>query len=182
MANPRIKYTVADYLTTPDDKRYQLLDGELILAPSPTDRHQAIMGTLFFLLYQHNLGTGSGHVRMAPLDVHLSEYDLTQLDILFVSIDRASIITAANIQGAPDLVVEIPSPSTERFDRGYKRTMYARNGVREYWLVDPAGETVEVMTAAEEGFVTESIYQRDRILVSPLLPGLSIELNRIFSV
>ena len=182
MANPRIKYTVADYLTTPDDKRYQLLDGELILAPSPTDRHQAIMGTLFFLLYQHNLGTGSGHVRMAPLDVHLSEYDLTQPDLLFVSNDRASIITAANIQGAPDLVVEIPSSSTERFDRGYKRTMYARNGVREYWLVDPAGETVEVMTAAEEGFVTESIYQRDQILVSPLLPGLSIELNRIFSV
>ena len=182
MANPRIKYTVADYLTTPDDKRYQLLDGELILAPSPTDRHQAIMGTLFFLLYQHNLGTGSGHVRMAPLDVHLSEYDLTQPDILFVSNDRASIITAANIQGAPDLVVEILSPSTERFDRGYKRTMYARNGVREYWLVDPAAETVEVMTEAEEGFVTESIYQRDQILVSPLLPGLSIELNRIFSV
>ena len=182
MANPRIKYTVADYLTTPDDKRYQLLDGELILAPSPTDRHQAIMGTLFFLLYQHNLETGSGRVRMAPLDVHLSEYDLTQPDILFVSNDRASIITAANIQGAPDLVVEILSPSTERFDRGYKRTMYARNGVREYWLVDPAGETVEVMTEAEEGFVTESIYQRDQILVSPLLPGLSIELNRIFSV
>ena len=182
MANPRIKYTVADYLTTPDDKRYQLLDGELILAPSPTDRHQAIMGTLFFLLYQHNLETGSGHVRMAPLDVHLSEYDLTQPDILFVSNDRASIITAANIQGAPDLVVEILSPSTERYDRGYKRTMYARNGVREYWLVDPAGETVEVMTEAEEGFVTESIYQRDQILVSPLLPGLSIELNRIFSV
>ena len=182
MANPRIKYTVADYLTTPDDKRYQLLDGELILAPSPTDRHQAIMGTLFFLLYQHNLETGSGHVRMAPLDVHLSEYDLTQPDILFVSNDRASIITAANIQGAPDLVVEIPSSSTERFDRGYKRTMYARNGVREYWLVDPAGETVEVMTEAEEGFVTESIYQRDQILVSPLLPGLSIERNRIFSV
>ena len=182
MANPRIKYTVADYLTTPDDKRYQLLHGELILAPSPTDRHQAIMGTLFFLLYQHNLETGSGRVRMAPLDVHLSEYDLTQPDILFVSNDRASIITAANIQGAPDLVVEILSPSTERFDRGYKRTMYARNGVREYWLVDPAGETVEVMTEAEEGFVTESIYQRDQILVSPLLPGLSIELNRIFSV
>ena len=67
MVKPRIMYTVADYMTTPDDKRYQLLEGELILAPSPTDRHQAILGTLFFLLYQYNLETGSGHVRMAPL-------------------------------------------------------------------------------------------------------------------
>ena len=182
MVKPRIKYTVADYMTTPDDKRYQLLDGELILAPSPTDRHQAIIGILFFLLYQYNLETGWGHVRMAPLDVHLSEFDLTQPDLLLVSNDRASIVTAANIQGAPDLVVEILSPSTERHDRGYKRTMYARNGVREYWLVDPAAETVEVLTEAEEGFVTESIFQREQTLLSPLLPGLSIDLNRVFSV
>lgn len=182
MVKPRIKYTVADYMTTPDDKRYHLLDGELILAPSPTDRHQAIIGVLFFLLYQYNLETGWGHVRMAPLDVHLSEFDLTQPDLLLVSNDRASIITAANIQGAPDLVVEILSPSTERHDRGYKRTMYARNGVREYWLVDPAAETVEMLTEAEEGFVTESIFQRERTLLSPLLPGLSIDLNRVFSV
>ena len=181
MVKPRIKYTVADYMTTPDGKRYQLLDGDLILAPSPTDRHQAIIGTLFFLLYQYNLETGSGYVRMAPLDVHLSEYDLTQPDILFVSNDRASIITATSIQGAPDLVVEILSPSTERYDRGYKRTMYARNGVREYWLVDPVAETVELLTEGEEGFVTEFLYQRDQILASPLLPGLSINLNRVFS-
>ena len=182
MVKPRIMYTVADYMTTPDDKRYQLLEGELILAPSPTDRHQAILGTLFFLLYQYNLETGSGHVRMAPLDVHLSNYDLAQPDILFVSNDRASIITAANIQGAPDLVVEILSPSTERYDRGYKRTMYARYGVREYWLVDPDAETIEILTESDEGFVTDFIYQRDQILVSPLLPGLSIDLNRVFSV
>ena len=182
MVKPRLKYTVADYMTTPDDKRYQLLDGELILVPSPTDRHQTILGTLFFLLYQYNLETGLGHVRMSPLDVYLSEHDLTQPDIIFVSNARASIITTANIKGAPDLVVEILSPSTERYDRGYKRTMYARNGVREYWLVDPVTETVEMLTEAEDGFVTDSVYQRDQFLASALLPGLSIDLNRVFSV
>ena len=180
MVKPRIKYTVADYMTTPDDKRYQLLDGELILAPSPTDRHQAIIGTLFYLLYQYNLEAGLGYVRMAPLDVYLSEYDLTQPDILFVSNERASIITAENIKGAPDLVVEILSPSTERYDRGYKRTMYARNGVREYWLVDPAAETIEVLTEAEEGFATDFIYHRNDTLVSKLLPELAIHLNQVF--
>lgn len=182
MAKPKIKYTVADYMKTPDDQLYQLLDGELIVAPSPTDRHQAIMGTLFFLLYQFNLETGLGYVRMSPLDVHLSEYELTQPDILFVSLDRASIITAANIQGAPDLVVEILSPSTERHDRGYKRTMYPRNGVREYWLVDPAADTIEALSEAEGGFVTDSIYHRTQTLVSPLLPDLSIDLDRVFSI
>ena len=123
-----------------------------------------------------------GHVRMSPLDVYLSEHDLTQPDIIFVSNARASIITTANIKGAPDLVVEILSPSTERYDRGYKRTMYARNGVREYWLVDPVTETVEMLTEAEDGFVTDSVYHRNQTLVSPLLPELSIELNRVFSV
>ena len=181
MVNPRIKFTVVDYMTTPDDKRFQLLDGELILAPSPTDRHQAIIGTLFFLLFQYNLETNSGRVRMAPLDVYLSEHDLTQPDILFVSNDRASIITAANIQGAPDLVVEILSPSTERYDRGYKQTMYARHGVREYWLVNPNAETVEVLTLSDEGFTTFATYQRRETLVSPLLPGLDINLEQVFS-
>ena len=181
MVNPRIKFTVADYMTTPDDKRFQLLDGELILAPSPTDRHQAIIGTLFFLLFQYNLETNSGRVRMAPLDVYLSEHDLTQPDILFVSNDRASIITAANIQGASDLVVEILCPSTERYDRGYKQTMYARQGVREYWLVNPNAETVEVLTLSDEGFITFATYQRRETLVSPLLPGLDIDLEQVFS-
>ena len=181
MVKPRIKYTVADYMTTPDGKSYQLLDGELILAPSPTDRHQAIIGVLFFLLYQYNLETGLGHVRMAPLDVRLSEYDLTQPDILFVSNDRASIITPQNIQGAPDLVVEILSPSTEMYDRGYKRTMYARNGVKEYWLVDPTAEVVEVLTEGEEGFVEAANYHRGQVLASPLLPGLTIDLNRVLA-
>ena len=78
--------------------------------------------------------------------------------------------------------MEILSPSTERQDRGYKRTLYSRHGVREYWLVDPSAETIEVLAEAEEGFVTDSIYQRDQALVSPLLPGLSINVNRVFSV
>ena len=180
MVKPRIKFTVADYMTTPDGKRYQLLDGELILAPSPTNKHQAIVGNIFVLLYQFILSNGLGQVWMAPLDVFLTEHDVAQPDILFVSNERAAIITDANIQGAPDLVVEILSPSTQRYDRGYKRTLYSRHGVREYWLVDPEAETVEVLTGGDEGLTLAATYHRDQWLNSPLLPELVIDLETVF--
>lgn len=181
MTRPRIKFTVADYMTTPEGKRYQLLDGELILAPAPTDKHQSILGEIFVVLYRFVTQNGLGAVRIAPYDVVLSNYDVAQPDLLFVPNERRSLITEANIQGAPDLAVEILSPSTEEYDSGYKRTLYSRHGVREYWIVDPDAETVEVLTESDQGLTPAATYGRDETLVSPLLAGLSIDLVQIFS-
>ncbi len=181
MVNQRVKLTVADYMATPDDQRYQLLDGELILAPSPTNKHQAIALALASALYQFVRQNSLGRVRVAPLDVVLAQHDVAQPDILFVSNQRQSIVTAANIQGAPDLVVEILSPSSRRYDRGYKQTLYARHGVREYWLVDPEREQVEVLTLADDGFTLAATFGREDTLVSALLPGLAINLLPVFS-
>ena len=181
MVKPRIKFTVADYLTTPDDKRYQLLDGELILAPSPTDRHQSIVGHLHVALYEFINSNGLGRVRLAPLDVFLTEHDVAQPDMLFVSNSRIDIIAEGKVQGAPDLVVEILSPSTQRYDRGYKQTLYAQHGVQEYWLVDPATETVEVLVLSEQGFSLHAIYDRNQSLISPLLSGMAIALHTVFA-
>ena len=178
---PKIKFTVADYMTTPEDRRYQLLDGDLILAPAPTDKHQAISLHLAVALHQFVQQNDLGLVRYAPYDVVLSNYDVFQPDILFVSNERRGLITEANIQGAPDLVVEILSSATERYDRGYKRTLYARYGVREYWLVDPATETVEVLVEGDAGFVEAGTFGLTDTLVSPLLPGLSVDLGQIFA-
>ena len=180
MTRPRIKFTLNDYLTTPDDKRCQLLDGELIVAPSPTSRHQAIVGQLFIALNQFVAEKDLGRTWIAPLDVVLSEYDVAQPDILFVSNDRSSIITEPNIQGAPDLVVEILSPATAQYDRGYKRTLYGRHGVREYWLVDPDAETVEVLIETAEELALGATYRRGDTLTSPMLDGLAITLEQIF--
>jgi Uma2 family endonuclease len=180
MTQPRIKFTIDDYMTTPEDKRYELLDGELILAPSPTSRHQRILGELFSVLRQFVSQNGLGSVWLAPLDVVLSIYDAAQPDILFVSNQRSDIITEANIQGAPDLVVEVLSPATAQYDRGYKRILYGRSDVREYWLVDPEAEAVEVLTASEQGLLPHAAYHRDETLTSPLLVGLSIGLEQIF--
>jgi len=180
MTQPRIKFTVNDYMTAPPDKRYQLLEGELILAPSPTNKHQTIIVELLVILHQFVSQNSLGWVWVAPFDVVLSDYDVVQPDLLFVSNERAYIITEANIQGAPDLVVEILSPATAQYDRGYKRTLYSRSGVLEYWLVDPDAETVEVLTASAQGLVHHATYRRGDILTSPLLAGLAIELEAIF--
>ena len=180
MTLPRIKFTVSDYMTTPEDKRYQLLDGEMILAPSPTDRHQAILGELFSALHQFVTENHLGRVRFAPLDVVLSDYDVAQPDLLFVSNARSNVITEANIQGAPDLVVEILSPSSVQYHRGYKRTLDGRHGVREYWIVDPEDRTLEVYVSGDQGLVHRATYRGRDTLTSPLLTGLAVDLEGIF--
>ena len=171
---PKIKFTVADYMTTPEDRRYQLLDGDLILAPAPTIRHQRILRRLAVLLDELAVENGLGEVFLAPCDVVLSNYDVFQPDILFVSNERRGLITEANIQGAPDLVVEILSPATAQHDREYKRTLYSRHGVREYWLVDPEEDSVEVWTESGTGLVQTAAFQLGDTLASPPLEGLNL--------
>ena len=181
MTNPRIKFAINDYMSMPNEKRYQLLDGELILAPSPTTRHQTILLRLSRILHDAVNSTQLGQVWVAPLDVILSDHDVVQPDLLFVSNARENIVTEANVQGAPDLVVEILSPATAQHDREYKRTLYSRHGVREYWLVDPEEDVVEVWTESETGLVLAATYQQGDTLASPLLRGLNIPLEVIFT-
>jgi Uma2 family endonuclease len=120
-------------------------------------------------------------VWFAPLDVVLSNYDVAQPDVLFVSNERSGIITEANVQGAPDLVIEVLSPRTAQYDRGYKRTLYGRFGVREYWLVDPEAEAVEVLTGSDRGLVAHATYRLGDTLASPLLPELDVGIQEIFA-
>ena len=178
---PQLKFTVKDYMSLPGDKRCQLLDGEMILAPSPTTRHQTIVQRLNLALQEFIAAGSLGRLWFAPLDVVLSDYDVAQPDILFVSNEHSSIVTDANIQGAPDLVVEILSAGTVEFDRGYKQALYGRHGVREYWLVDPEAETVEVLTLGDQGLTPAATYRRGEVLASPILEGMSLELDQVFS-
>ena len=180
MTRPRIKFTVQDYMSTPEGTRFQLLDGEMVLAQTPDDKHQAVVGALLVALYQFAVQHRVGQVRVSPYDVVLSQYDVAQPDILFVSNERAGIFTPANIQGAPDLVVEVISPSSAPYDRGYKRTLYSRTGVLEYWLVDPVGETVAVLAREGDDLVPHATFGRNQELVSDLLPGFRCSLDQIF--
>ena len=135
-------YTYADYLLTPDDVRYELIEGELIMAPSPNPRHQKVSSGFVGLMGPFSRSNRLGDVFAAPLDVHLSDTNVLQPDILFVSNERSHIIGETNIHGAPDLVIEIASQSTEERDRGVKQELYALFGVLEYWRAYPATQTV----------------------------------------
>ncbi len=181
MTQPGIKFTVDDYMTAPEEKRYQLLDGEMVLAPSPTSRHQRLIRRLSAPLDRFVTEHDLGEVWFAPLDVVLSDHDVAQPDLLFVSSARAGIVTEANIQGAPDLVAEVLSPGSTQHDRGYKRTLYGRSGVREYWIVDPESRTVEVYVAGNRGLDHWATYSPGEALTSQVLPGLAIDLESVFA-
>ena len=184
MVQPKnIKLTVRDYMSIPDgdDRRFELIDGELILAPSPVPQHQDIVLNLARMLADFVESQDLGKVTISPMDVVLSEYDVFQPDILFISRNRLHIISDRNIQGAPDLVIEVLSPTTEDRDRGIKRDQYLRYGVREYWIIDPQERTLEVLRAGDTEFETMRVYPEGTTATSPVLEGIQVEIDRLFA-
>jgi len=175
-----VKFTYEDYKHTPEDKRYDLIDGDLIMVPAPRTAHQVTSLEIEFLLITFVKENDSGNVFHAPYDVVLSDTDVVQPDILFVSNERSNIITEDNIRGAPDLVIEILSPSTAQRDRTLKRTLYARHGVREYWLADTDAKNVLVLTLEDGDYKVAGIYGEGQTVVSPMLQGFTLEIDRIF--
>ena len=179
--NPAIKkFTYEDYLNAPEDERYELLDGELVMAPAPGELHQSVSIRLGSKLFQFVDENRLGKVYPAPFDVVLSDFDVVQPDLIFVSNARAHIITPANIQGGPDLVVEILSPSTAERDKTFKRALYAEHGVREYWMVDTDAKTITVLLLGDRGFAVEGIYGAGETLESPMLGGFALDLGDVF--
>ena len=134
---PATGLTYEDYAKTSDDERWELLDGELVMVPAPNTFHQRVATDLVTLLNAFVKERYLGSVFSAPTDVVLSDTNVVQPDLLFVSREREHIITRANIQGAPDLAVEIRSPSTAERDLTVKRRLYAEHGVKEYWAGRP---------------------------------------------
>jgi Uma2 family endonuclease len=173
------KLTYEDFLVLPNDgRRHEILDGEHYVNPSPNTKHQMSSMRLVLALgdfvYAHSLG----QVFHAPYDVVLSEHDILEPDLIFVSAARRAIITDANIQGAPDLVVEILSPGNHSYDERVKYHAYERFGVGEYWIVDPEAKTVTIYRREGGKFVRT---QTGDAITTPLLPGLALEVRAIFA-
>lgn len=171
MTLPR-RYTYADYLQLPDDERYEVIGGQLLMTPAPSGKHQTICACLAAILWHFVIGAGLGKVMAAPYDVILSEHDIVQPDILFIAKDRLGIYDAEGpLQGAPDLVIEVLSPSTAQRDQAVKRALYARSGVKVYWLVDPEDRSI-TRIALQSG--DESTYRLGDTLTEPILPGFAL--------
>ena len=182
MIAPRspVKLTYADYANTSEDERWELLDGELLTAPAPNTDHQSVQAETGWRLQTFVKAGDLGRVFYAPTDVVLSEHDVVQPDLLFVTKAREYIVGHANIQGAPDLVVEIVSPSSAMRDWRDKLDLYARHGVREYWLLSPEAGTAWVFVLDDGSFRAVGTHGREDSLSSPTLPGFTLDLADVF--
>ena len=172
------RYTYSDYLTWDDGKRWEIINGEVWdMTPAPLLKHQRISRNLFFRLIEF-LESKSCEVFDAPTDVVFDEDNVVQPDILVVC-DRSKP-TDACVKGAPDLIVEILSPSTGLKDRREKKALYERFGVREFILVDPANEIVERYTLTEGRYGSPDIFGWNEAMSLTLFPELELNLWEIF--
>jgi Uma2 family endonuclease len=175
-----LKFTYEDYRLLPEDRRYEVLEGELFLTPAPTPRHQDVVLELASVLREFVQGSGRGRVVLSPCDVVFSKHDILQPDIFFVAAGRENLTGEKYVDGAPDLVIEVLSPSTELRDREAKAKLYAAFGVREMWLVDPEAKAIEVLVNSAEGFRRESLCVGTETLRSVVLAGLELPVAKVF--
>jgi Uma2 family endonuclease len=159
---------------------YQVIEGDLVRSPSPNIYHQAFVGRIYSLLLQFLEEKPLGEVFVAPLDVFLSDINVYQPDVVFISNQRRSILTERGLEGAPDLAVEVLSPGTARFDKGSKRKVYARTGVKELWLVDPDAKLIHVYQLVKDAETPAATYDEEAVFGSPLMPGLRLKAAMIF--
>lgn len=173
--------TAADYKALPEGPPWcQLIEGLLVSDPSPTTRHQDIAGNLHTSLNVHVRGRRLGRVFIAPLDVYLSSENVLQPDVFFVSADHTDRIRSDGIYGAPDLAVEILSPSSAARDRGDKRRIYRAAGTQEYWIIHPQTRSFEIFEFAAQAEGPARVVGPDDILTTPLLPGWELHPASLF--
>ena len=163
--------TLDEFLTLPESVMpTEYIDNEVIMSPAPPPRHQVVLRLLVF--HVNSLASG-GELIFAPADVLLGNHIL-QPDLFWIRADGDCVIQKNLWQGAPDLVVEVLSPSTARFDRGRKYEIYEAAGVREYWLVDPDAEFVEVYVRDGQKFARLGLYDSDDTFTSSLLGAVTV--------
>lgn len=159
----------------------ELWDGELIMTPSPTSAHQAVVGRLVHTLSGFVSQGQLGQVYFAPLDVVFTQRRVVQPDVIFISNSRQTIIQD-RIRGVPDLIIEVVSLGTWRRDCVDKRALYEQFGVAEYWIVDPEAETVEVLTLQNDSYHLVGRFTPGQSARSVLLPGLEIPVSEILGL
>ncbi len=177
--DPLATYSKKDFMQLPEGAPFELQNGKLIYIASPKTLHQLILGNIFNYLFFFVKQQKLGKVFSSPMDVHFDEKNIVQPDILFVSKERNAIIKDW-IFGAPDLAVEIFSPSTKRNDKKNKFNLYQKHGVLEYWLVDTELKTVEVHVLKEKKYALKGIYKAGDSLKSNVVKGFEMAVVELF--
>jgi Uma2 family endonuclease len=176
---PRVSY--ADLERAPEDgRRYELYDGDVFVVPSPLPKHQVVAITVTEMLRQYAREHGGFSVA-SPIDIVFSDYDVLQPDVIYFSPDRANLVDLNRvIRDAPDLCVEVLSPSTAATDRGKKMQMFARYGVPEYWIVDPVAESIEIYELDAAGYDLKLTAKGTDAISPSATPGLRFTAGSLF--
>jgi len=177
----KVVWTYDDLRNMPEDgNRYEVIDGELLGTPSPGTRHQSAQKNLTVLLVEQVERRGRGIVFPAPTDLIINQTRCVVPDVMVVAQARTNFITEAGVECAPDLVVEIVSPSSARNDREIKRKLYASIGVREYWIADPARKVIDVLALGESDYHEHGVFGPGQVLRSTAFE-LAIAIDDVFA-
>jgi Uma2 family endonuclease len=172
--------TVEDYRLLPETgPRYQLVEGELYMAPAPNRYHQDILRNVFGIVFKYLERHPLGLIYCAPFDVFLDEINAHQPDLIYVS-KKNDILTPGGAEGAPDWLVEILSPKTAFLDKVGKRQVSARSGVKEYWIIDPETKLIDVYFLQKDADQPAFTYTEKDTFTSPQFAGLKFKGRQIF--
>jgi Uma2 family endonuclease len=173
------RWTYEEYYRLDDDQRYEIIDGNLLMAPAPDTWHQDWLSDLNSLIKSFVRKKKLGRVFFSPVDVVLDQENIVQPDLVFVARANADIIQRRGIFGAPDPLVELVSPSSVRRDRYQKKDLYARFGVKEYWIGDPANKSLEILTLKSGRYELHCAAEEKGKLTSLVIPGFEFDLAEV---
>ena len=174
-------YTYEDYVNLKEGAPYQLIGGDLIMTPAPSTYHQRLSKRIGYLLYEFvEKEKNIGEVFYSPIDVLFSDTEVFQPDIIYISYKNSYLIGANKIEGAPDLIIEIISPSSVYYDLNHKKSIYEKHGVKEYWVVDPMNKTVKIFENKDGQFHLYYQATKNEPAISKLVDGFKIGLENLF--
>ncbi|GGB16209.1 MULTISPECIES: Uma2 family endonuclease [Mucilaginibacter] len=175
------KYTVEDYLMLEEGAPFQLINYDLIMSPSPIPAHQQLSAKIIQLLSNFlDSINDNGFLVSAPMDVKFDDGNVLQPDILYIKEGRVADLVKDRIEGAPDLIIEILSPSTAYYDLRQKKDVYEKYGVAEYIIIDPVQENADMYKLTHEGYSLEQKALKTENLTSIVIPGFKLELSKLF--
>ncbi len=176
---PAKRWTYEEYYRLSDDQRYEIIEGNLLMVPAPDTWHQNWVGELHLIIRQHLSASNAGKVLLSPVDVVLNPENTVQPDLVFIAQANLHIIQHRAVFGAPDLAVELLSPSTAARDRSAKKELYARFGVKEYWIGDPVRKSLEVLTLKGTQYDLFCSAEQHGKIRSLVLPDLEFDIAQL---
>ena len=179
------RLTYEEFMALPEEegKHYELIQGELVVNPAPVPRHQWIIGNLYYAFRTYFESHGGGRAYLSPVDVVLSSENVLEPDVVVLLADRMTLVGPKNLQGPPNIAIEVLSDGSRRKDEVTKRRLYERFGIDEYWIADPETETVKIYRRAGDVFdrAIEISTDTGGTITSPLLAGFALDVTNVFA-